>query len=63
MTQGAILYNGDRILVMKGQTLCWSESGKRLELWHDEPLLLLKRWAKSKVFIADWLENPNGKCE
>ena len=63
MIQGAILHNGDRILVMKGQTLCWSESGKRLELWQDEPLLLLKRWSKSKVFIADWLENPNGKCE
>jgi len=46
---------------MKGQTLCWSESGKRLELWQDD--ILLKRWAKSKVFIADWLENPNGKCE
>ena len=61
MTQGAILNNGDRILVMKGQTLCWSESGKRLELWQDD--ILLKRWAKSKVFIADWLENPNGKCE
>ena len=61
MTQGAILRNGDRILVMKGQTLCWSESGKRLELWQDD--ILLKRWAKSKVFIADWLENPNGKCE
>ena len=61
MTQGAILNNGNRILVMKGQTLCWSESGKRLELWQDD--ILLKRWAKSKVFIADWLENPNGKCE
>ena len=61
MIQGAILNNGDRILVMKGQTLCWSESGKRLELWQDD--ILLKRWAKSKVFIADWLENPNGKCE
>jgi len=61
MTQGAILSNGDRILVMKGQTLCWSESGKRLELWQDD--ILLKRWSKSKVFIADWLENPNGKCE
>jgi len=61
MIQGAILHNGDRILVMKGQTLCWSESGKRLELWQDD--ILLKRWAKSKVFIADWLENPNGKCE
>jgi len=61
MTQGAILRNGDRILVMKGQTLCWSESGKRLELWQDD--ILLKRWSKSKVFITDWLENPNGKCE
>ena len=61
MTQGAILNNGNRILVMKGQTLCWSESGKRLELWQDD--ILLKRWSKSKVFIADWLENPNGKCE
>ena len=61
MTQGAILNNGDRILVMKGQTLCWSESGKRLELWQDD--ILLKRWSKSRVFIADWLENPNGKCE
>ena len=61
MTQGAILNNGDRILVMKGQTLCWSESRKRLELWQDD--ILLKRWSKSKVFIADWLENPNGKCE
>jgi len=61
MIQGAILRNGDRILVMKGQTLCWSESGKRLELWQDD--ILLKRWSKSKVFIADWLENPNGKCE
>ena len=61
MIQEAILHNGDRILVMKGQTLCWSESGKRLELWQDD--ILLKRWSKSKVFIADWLENPNGKCE
>jgi len=29
----ALLVNGNRIVVLKGQTLKWSETGKRLELW------------------------------
>ena len=56
MTQGAILHSGDRILVMKGQTLYWSESGKRLELWQDESLLTMgkihrKRESKRQMRI------------
>ena len=49
----ALLVNGNRIVVSKGQTLKWSETGKRLELWQEKPLTLLKYWNRSRVLIVD----------
>ena len=44
----------DRTIVKasRGQFFCWSETGKRMELWQEEPLLLLKHWTRDRVLVV-----------
>ena len=37
--------------VSSGQFFCWSETGKRMELWEETPLRLLKYWLKESVLV------------
>ena len=39
------------VKVNPGQFFCWSETGKRMELWQEEPLRLLKYWHKDSVLL------------
>ena len=40
------------VKVVSGQFFCWSETGKRMELWEENPLRLLKHWRKDKVLVV-----------
>lgn len=41
------------IVTQEGQSMKWSESGKRLELWQNEPLSLIKQWPLKNVAIVE----------
>ena len=47
------LTNGNIAIAMKGQFFQWAESGKSIELWQEEPLILIKRFNQSKILFAD----------
>lgn len=48
----ALLSNGNTVVCSDTQYLCWSETGKRLELWETKPLLRLMAWWRQKSVLA-----------
>ena len=54
--QRAVLIKRGRsqiIVTQEGQSMKWSDGGRRLELWQDEPLSLVKRWPLKNVAIVE----------
>jgi len=51
------LLNGDTVAKTDNQFFKWSETGKRMELWQDKPLLLVKYWLRKSVI---WICKEDG---
>ena len=49
--KAVILKDNTIVKAGSGQFLCWSEKGRRMELWQEEPLRLLKYWLKDSVLV------------
>jgi len=49
--KAAILKDETIVEASPGQFFCWSETGKRLELWQEQPLRMVRYWRKKSVLV------------